>query len=61
MLMRVTNAGPSDHEKEGWEYLEQGRQLCQNEPRHVLVAKPQRPIHRQPVRGLEATFVLLLL
>ena len=59
--MLITNAGLSDHEKEGWDRLEQGRRLCQNKPRHVLVAKPPRLIHSQPVHALEVTFVLLVL
>lgn len=61
MLMRITNAGLSDHEKEGWDHLEQGRRLCQNKPHHVLVAKPPRLICSQPVHALEATFVILVL
>lgn len=61
MLMRMMNAGVSDHEKEGWDHLEQGRRLCQRKRRHVLVAKPPRLIRSWPVHALEATFALLLL
>lgn len=56
MLMRITNAGLSDHGKEGWDHLEQERQLCQNKPCHVLVKLPVL-ILSQLVHALEAAFV----